>query len=813
VCSAGAAAGEYQDKKEYGTMTVNISVDPVSKTVQSAVRRVSSVEAARHDETLEMRLKKTKAPLSANARVVLEKRYLKKDDNGAVTETPEDMFFRVAENISGAELRFNRGANIDLWTEKFYQAMVNLLFLPNSPTLMNAGRELQQLSACFVLPVGDSMDEIFDAVKNTALIHKSGGGTGFSFSHIRPKNDRVKTTKGISSGPISFMRVFDTATETVKQGGTRRGANMGILHCTHPEILDFIEVKERDGVLSNFNISIALTNQFMEALARDGEYPLVNPRTGEVVQYLKASKVFKRIVELAWKNGEPGVIFIDKINEDNPTPHVGPIESTNPCGEQPLLPYESCNLGSINLARMIKTENGKKEVDFDKLAEVVAVAVRFLDNVIEVNHYPLSQIEKMTRGNRKIGLGVMGFADMLIELGIPYNSHVAASQAEKIMKFIQQEARKVSAFLASERGVFENFKGSRYDCEGGLRVRNATTTTVAPTGTISMIAGCSSGIEPLFAIAYSKNVLDGEQLLEVHPEFRQVSMQEGFYSEELMKMVAETGSLNKVYGIPKRIRDIFVTSHDIEPRWHVTLQAAFQKYTDNAVSKTVNFSHEAQPKDVEEVYLYAYHLGCKGVTVYRDGSRANQVITTGGSKEASANAVVAGPTGVIQPRPRPDITHGRTHKTKTGCGNLYVNVNSDKYGLCEVFTQMGKSGGCAASNSEAVSRMISLALRAGVDPKYIVEQLRGIRCPVPTWNGGESILSCADAIGRVLEKAINEFEMSRTGVTMTAAAPMKKVTYSRLDLGLCPQCPECGNMMEHEEGCAVCKACGFSKCS
>ncbi|MDO5576484.1 MAG: adenosylcobalamin-dependent ribonucleoside-diphosphate reductase, partial [Fibrobacter sp.] len=529
-------------------------------------------------------------------------------------------------------------------------------------------------------------------------------------------------------------------------------------------------------------------------------YALRNPRTNEVVGRLKASKVFKRIVELAWKNGEPGIVFLDKINAENPTPHVGRIESTNPCGEQPLLPYESCNLGSINLAKMVTENNGKKEVDYFRLGNVIETAVRFLDNVIEVNRYPLPEIEKVTKSNRKIGLGVMGFADMLIEMGIGYNTHVAASLAEEVMKFIQEEGRKVSAFLARERGVFDNFKGSVYDRKDGLEVRNATVTTIAPTGTISMIAGCSSGIEPLFAIVYEKNVLDGKRLLEILPAFKRIAQEEGFYSEELMKMVAETGSLGKIHGIPKRIRDLFVTAHDIEPRWHVTLQASFQKYTDNAVSKTVNFRQSATVADVDEVYRYAYELNCKGVTVYRDGSRQGQVITAG--TDNKGNKVLASPGGTILPRSRPSVTHGRTYKTKTGCGTLYVNINSDSYGFCEVFTQMGKSGGCASSNAEAVSRMISLALRAGIDPKSISEQLRGIRCPIPTWHEGEVILSCADAIGRVLAKAIDD----------TYGTQNQHVTISGLDMGYCPQCPECGGIMENEGGCAVCKSCGFSKC-
>ncbi len=798
-------------------MVTDKAIGSIKEAISSKLfaSKENTPETVVRSKVLREKLLQKKVGLTTNARTVLEKRYLFKDDNGIVVEGPEDMFFRVAENIASAEKIFDSAANPDVWTEKFYNVMTDLDFLPNSPTLMNAGRELQQLSACFVLPVGDSMEEIFTSVKNTALIHKSGGGTGFSFSNIRPKNDRVKSTKGVSSGPLSFMRVFDIATETVKQGGTRRGANMGILNCTHPEILDFIETKEKDGVLSNFNISVGITDEFMEALKRNEEYPLRNPHTKEVVGHLSASKVFKRIVELSWKNGEPGMVFLDKINAANPTPHVGMMEATNPCGEQPLLPYESCNLGSINLAHMIKSENGEKKVDFTKLAETVRLAVRFLDNVIEVNKYPLPEIDKTTKSNRKIGLGVMGFADMLVEFGIAYNSHAAANLAEEIMKAIDEEGKKVSAYLATERGVFPNYPGSIFDKPDGIKMRNATVTTIAPTGTLSMLASCSSGIEPLFAIVYQKNVLDGQHFFEVHPAFERIAREEGFYSDEFMKMVAESGSLNKIYGIPKRIRDIFVTAHDIEPRWHIALQAAFQKYVDNAVSKTVNFRHNATAEDVEEVYRQAYDLGCKGVTVYRDGSRANQVLTAGSKIDAHGVPVAIG--GAITPRARPSITKGRTYKTKTGCGNLYVNVNADDHGLCEVFTQMGKSGGCAASNSEAVGRMMSLSLRSGIEPHTIVEQLRGIRCPVPTWNEGEMILSCADAIGRVLEKAIADFSIGARTLVPSAHAtsetkPSIAIKYSALDFGLCPQCPECGGMMEHEGGCSVCKVCGFSKC-
>jgi ribonucleoside-diphosphate reductase alpha chain len=760
-------------------------------------------------ESLKTRCTREKIALHENSHIILEKRYLKKDENNEPVETPEEMFFRVAENVGSAETLFDPEADCEPIIEEFYHMMARLEFLPNSPTLMNAGRDLQQLSACFVLPVGDSMDEIFTAVKHTALIHKSGGGTGFSFSHIRPKNDRVQSTRGVSSGPVSFMRVFDAATETIKQGGTRRGANMGILHCSHPDILEFIEAKEKEGILANFNISVAFSNDFMMALQQDGEFPLVNPRNGEEVTRIKASTLFKRVVDLAWKNGEPGIIFLDRINEDNPTPQLGTIESTNPCGEQPLLPYESCNLGSINLAKMIARENGERTIDYTRLGKTVRAAVRFLDNVIEVNRAPIKEIGDMSRRTRKIGLGVMGFADMLVSLGIAYNSQEAVQVAEQVMNFIEKEARKVSTFLAEARGPYPAWEEHNGRTPPAPKQRNATVTTIAPTGTISMIAGCSSGIEPLFAIAYEKNVLDDKRLMYIHPEFKAVAQNEGFYSEEFMKMVSQSGSLNDIYGIPKRIRDIFVTSHDISPKWHITLQAAFQKYTDNSVSKTVNFPNAATPSDVEEVYRKAYELGCKGVTVYRDGSREKQVITSGENKGrlTPAGAVAVG--GAITPRPRPSVTQGRTYKTKTGCGKLYVNVNTDDFGLCEVFTQMGKSGGCAASNSEAVARLISLALRSGIQPREVVEQLQGIRCPIPIWHEGEMVLSCADAIARLIDKAIKDFNVEQTGEktdTITYESGAKNI-YGN------PQCPECGNIMENEGGCAVCRSCGFSKCS
>ncbi len=587
------------------------------------------------------------------------------------------------------------------------------------------------------------------------------------------------------------MTVFDTATEAVKQGGTRRGANMGILRIDHPDIIKFITCKNDNSKFNNFNISVALTDEFMKAVEEDRTYDLINPRTKKVTNTLKAREVFNLIVEHAWKNGEPGIVFIDRVDASNPTPHVGHIESTNPCGEQPLLPYESCNLGSINLSKMVKADIA--EIDWDKLRDITWKAVHFLDNVIDVNKYPLPKIEEMTKANRKIGLGVMGWADMLIQLGIPYNSERAVKLAEELMGFIQREGKLASSALAEERGVFPNYKGSIYD--GKIRLRNATVTTIAPTGTLSIIAGCSSGIEPLFAVSFVRTVMEGTKLIEVNPYFEKTAKERGFWSRELMERVAEKGSIQDFDEIPDDIKAVFVTAHDISPLEHIRMQAAFQRYVDNAVSKTVNFPNKATPKDVEEVYLLAYKLGCKGVTVYRDGSREQQVLTKGKNEKQYEKER----RQKIVPKKRPEVIKGTTRLMKTGCGNLYVTINEDDEGhLFELFTSMGKAGGCAASQSEAIGRLVSLAFRSNIEPDEVIKQLKGISCHSPIWHEGGKILSCSDAIAKALEKYRTKGEKGngdRYKVIMLMGA-----------------CPECGGAVEREGGCLVCHNCGFTKC-
>lgn len=1110
--------------------------------------------------------------LSANAQTVLARRYLKKDADGQTVETPQDMLTRVASSVAAAEANYP-ASEVEAWRQRFYDTMALLDFLPNSPTLMNAGRELGQLSACFVLPVDDSMESIFEAIKNTALIHKSGGGTGFSFSRIRPARDVVLSTKGVSSGPISFMQVFDAATETIKQGGTRRGANMGILRVDHPDIMDFIMCKRDQKVLTNFNISVGLTEAFMEAVAQDADYALYNPRTGEEVQRLNAAKVFRHIVELAWENGEPGIIFLDRLNKDNPTPQVGEIESTNPCvtadtfvltdqgpktvseclgtqqrlivngttypttqagffatgtkpvvhirtqegyslratedhpvqrvaektgsnirtewahagelqpgerimlhnhrglaphweglygdhegyllglligdgtlksdkavlsvwtkeaqvaggacypadvagimetaataaqqlphrsdfggwwqvtgrgeyrlslaalkelalslgmtpgnktitpyletatssafatgflqgffdadasvqgsqqkgisirlaqsnlprleavqrmlarfgiistiyqnrrnvdtanlpdskggsaeyaisaqhelviagdnipvfaerigfsdtakesrlieamgayrrtpnkehftatvasvipegteevydvqvpginafdanglvvhncGEQPLLPYESCNLGSINLKNMVQDGH----VDWQRLEKTVHTGVRFLDDVIDINRYPISEIETMTLANRKIGLGVMGWADMLIQLGLAYTSPEARQLGEEVMAFISHKAREASAQLAQQRGPFPNFEGSLWQQQGHPPLRNATCTTIAPTGTISIIAGCSSGIEPLFAVSYVRQVLDKDKLIEVHPLFEDMMRQRGLASRQLMQTIAEHGSVRDLEQVPADLRHCFVTAHDISPREHILMQGAFQRHTDNAVSKTVNFAHHATQDDVATVYQMAYAEGCKGVTIYRDGSRDEQVLSVAKQESEQAPQVPMEEQKSSRKRNRPRALSGSTYQMETGCGPLYVTINEDSHGLFEVFTTMGKAGGCAASQCEAIGRLTSLAWRSGVQARQTVKQLIGISCHKHAGFGEHRITSCADAVAKAIQQHLEQ-------------QGAEEVTSKAMANGL-GACPECGGPVEHEGGCCVCHACGYSECA
>ena len=1103
---------------------------------------------------------------SANAITVLEKRYLRKDADGVPVETPKEMLARVARAVAEADRLHDPEADVDQTAADFYDLLTRLEFLPNSPTLMNAGRELGQLSACFVLPVEDSMESIFEAVKNTAMIHKSGGGTGFSFSRIRPKNDTVRSTSGVSSGPLSFMRVFDTATEMIKQGGTRRGANMGILRVDHPDIQEFIGVKHDTSILTNFNLSVGLTERFMEAVEANEDYDLINPKDGSVAGRLPAHQVFEAIVEEAWTTGEPGIVFLDRMNRDNPTPAVGAIESTNPCvtgdtfvltasgprqvrellgrptelavdgkchpsteqgffatgqkpvlqlrtregyrlrltadhpvlraaaatrsrierawtpagqlkpgdrivlhnhrtlsgwpgcgrpaegyllgllvgdgtlktdkavisvwrqsdavngdsgptgvdgimeaalecaaqlphradfrgwqavadrdehrlvlasvrdlalemgmrpggksvteaiektssdfhtaflrglfdadgsvqgsqekgvsvrlsqsdlanlervqrmllrlgiastlyrnrrpagtallpdqkggyrqyqtraqhelsisndnlplfaeqigfrdtskaarlqsalasyrrtlnrerflatveeivpdgveevfdvqvpgihafdanglyvhncGEQPLLPYESCNLGSVNLARM--TRMG--ELDWDRLGRTVHRAVHFLDNVVDVNRYPLPQIEQMTRSNRKIGLGVMGWADLLYRLGVPYGSPESEALAEQVMAFVDRTAREASEDLAEERGAFPNFVGSIYDRPGARPIRNATRTTIAPTGTISILAGCSSGVEPLFSLAFVRRVMDNTEMLEVNEVFAEQARTTGFYSEDLMRKIAVGATLHDLPEVPEAAQRVFLTAHDVTPDRHIRMQAAFQKHTDNAVSKTVNFPRSAGRADVALVFQQAHELGCKGVTIYRDGSREGQVLSSPAQQPVPSGAAPApAHAPAVAKRDRPRALHGTTYQMQTGCGPLYVTINEDDTGLFEVFTTMGKAGGCAASQCEAIGRLVSMAWRSGMDPRPVVTQLRGISCHKPAGFGANKVVSCADALARAIQSHLDPDGEMEKHVALSGA------------------CPECGDAVEHEEGCVLCRGCGYSEC-
>ena len=836
------------------------------------------------------------AQLSENARIVLARRYLKKNEAGEPTEDPETMFWRVARVIAEEDRKYGvSGAAVEEVARSFYDLMTTGCFEPNSPTLMNAGRPLGQLSACFVLPVEDALSNetsgIYDTLRSMALVHQSGGGTGFSFSRLRPEGDTVRSTMGVASGPVSFMRLYDASTEVVKQGGTRRGANMGILRVDHPDIREFIRCKNDTSQITNFNISVAITDAFMRAVEQEDEYDLISPRSGEVAGRENAAEIFDMIVEGAWKTGEPGVFFIDRANEYNPVPELGSYEATNPCGEQPLLPYDVCNLGSINVGIFARSGHyGKPEegIDWDGMRRAVHLSIHFLDNVIDANRYPLAEIRDLARNIRRVGLGIMGWADLLVRLGVRYDSDEGVALARTVMGFIEEETRIASERLAEARGVFpaweESIWGPDGKCARGAdaervrperRLRNCNLTTVAPTGTISIIAGCSGGIEPLFAVAFMRNQA-GVTMPDVNPDFVERAKREGWHSDDLMEKIAEQGHIH-FDEVPPEVQDTFRTSHDITPEWHVRMQAAFQEHVDSAISKTTNFAHEATRTDVRKIYELAFETGCKGVTVYRDGSRPMQVLSTGKTgQEEGAGAASSEDTeelgqqladarerahkleGVIDElksqleehdreaaaarhkRQRPSILRGRTIKMDCPLGDLYVTVNEDEHGRpFEVFCTVGKAGGAAMADSEAIGRLISLALRSGIPITAIKGQLRGISCDRAVGVGPLKVLSAPDAIAQALEHYLAEKEgvqeemllpVSAGGVAGTggdgdggggagaggtAGAPMhggqtRYVDQSDAVLGACPACGS--SHLAFEEGCKKCYVCGFSEC-
>lgn len=746
--------------------------------------------------------------LKPNTEVVLKKRYLRKALDGTTTETPRELFWRVASTVAAEEAKYDKSIfKPEDLARQFYDLMTEWKFLPNSPTLMNAGTDLGQLSACFVLPVGDSIEEIFDAVKYAAMIHKSGGGTGFSFSRLRAKDSRVGSTGGVASGPVSFLRIFNTATEQIKQGGTRRGANMGILRVDHPDVLDFIQAKEKEGEFNNFNLSVGLTEVFMRAVEEDEYYNLCAPSSGEVVTRLRAREVFDLLVKKAWASGDPGIVFLDRINRDNPNPDQGEIESTNPCGEQPLLPYEACNLGSINLACFYCSGHNADAdpatfgIDWDELKRCVHLGVRFLDNVIDASRFPLPRITETVGKNRKIGLGVMGFADLLFELGIAYDSQNGIELAERIMRFINDEGHNASAQLAKERGAFPAYATSAYAARNEGPYRNATVTTIAPTGTLSIIASCSSGVEPLFALCFTRNILDGERLVEVNPHFEAAVADYGLADHELMDSVVAKGSIQDMEFLPAEMRRVFVTAMDISPVWHLRMQAAFQRHTDNAVSKTVNLPNSATEQDIYDIYQLAFREGCKGVTVYRDGCKSLQVLNTGegqkkmdGEGEASATAQHPG-RAVAAVRKRPDVVQGFTQKIQTGLGAMYLTVNEMDGQPFEVFATIGKSGRSITAKAEAIGRLVSLALRSGINVRDVVTQIKGIGGEHPVFRGKGLLLSIPDAIAWVLE---NRY-LKNNPVGDVGGLEQQR-------------CPECDEVLVFQEGCLICTACGFSRC-
>ncbi len=771
-------------------------------------------------------VKGTVPEISENAMVVLEKRYLRKNDDGEIVENPAQMFRRVARAIAEAETLYNPKADVAHWEDAFYEPMAKMEFVPNSPTLMNAGTGAGTLSACFVIGLEDSMDGIMETAKEAALVQKFGGGTGFALSNIRPKGAPISTTHGRACGPVAVLRHLSSVSTLVTQGGKRDGANMAVMDVHHPDILDFITCKTTEGQIHNFNISVGASEEFMQAVAKGEDYELRDPRTGEVVGKLNAAEVFSKMIDGAWLNGEPGAIFLDQVNRDNPTLHVGRMTATNPCGEQPLLPYESCNLGSINLAKFVVEVDRQPVVDWDGLRDVARVATRFLDNVIDANRYSVPEIERMTKLTRKIGLGVMGFADMLVTLGIPYNSQEGLDLGRKLMKFVRDESDKTSEELAGERGVFPAYEGSAYDKQG-RPMRNACRLTVAPTGTISMIAGCSSGIEPLFSLCFHKhNILEGQSLLYIDANFEQVARQDDFYSDDLMEYLADGGSIqDREDDVPEWVREVFVTAADISPQDHVRMQAAFQDSVDAGISKTINFPNSATREDVRTAYLLAWQLGCKGITVYRAGSREAEVLTSGAAGRGEADAANDSPMGLpAMPRAtkeRPRSVQGVTERVRTGHGNMYVNITYYDGHPFEVFSTLGKAGGCDSAQLEAISRLASLALRSGIPTEQIVEQLRGITC-CPAWDDGTMVRSAPDAVALALSR-----QMSAPEAVVPAAQPapqpvsafavqqelfLKAEANGNGSNGSRSHCPDCYGFLVHQEGCVRCPSCGYEKC-
>ncbi len=806
--------------------------------------------------------------LNANALTVLERRYLVKDDHGKPVERPQDLFWRVARTIAAPDRTYGASDRaVESLAEMFFELMASRVWMPNSPTLMNAGRPLGQLSACFVLPVEDALSNgrsgIYDTLRAMALVHQSGGGTGFSFSRLRPKNDVVRSTMGVASGPVSFMKLYDASTDVVKQGGTRRGANMGILRVDHPDILDFIHCKDDLTQVTNFNISVAVTDAFMVALDAGKPYDLIHPRTGKVVGQLDARDVFKQIVHGAWKTGEPGVFYIDRANHYNPVPHLGSYEATNPCGEQPLLPYDVCNLGSINVGLFAKDG----DVDWEGLRTAVHLCTHFLDNVIDANKYPLEEIDDLAKRIRRIGLGIMGWADLLVRLGIPYNSEAGVALGRKLMQFLDEESKVASEKLAVQRGTFAEWERSIWGPDatcarnaGGERIRplrrlrNCNLTTVAPTGTISIIAGCSSGIEPLFAVAFMRNQA-GVLMPDVNEDFVAIAKREGWYSEDLMKQIAEAGHIH-FDAVPKKWQRVFVTAHDVTPEWHIQMQAAFQDFTDSAISKTCNFAHDATEEDVEQIYRYAYQLGCKGVTVYRDGARENQVLSTGSTAkkvvEAGKDALAEALGRIAEldtelhltkerlhdveaenlqrraKRSRPDLLKGSTRRVESPLGTMYVTITEDDRGQpFEVFMSLGKAGGALMADVEAIGRLISLALRSGVPLPEIYRQLRGISSDRAVGLGPNKVMSVPDAIGIAIEKWMQDKQGVQQDLLAPAppaslapppVVPSAAASTALLFSGRSPEqdfigaCPDCGSQLAFIEGCAKCHVCGFSEC-